>query len=175
MNITEHQDKPHLYLDCIHCGVCLSSCPTYRVHENEMDSPRGRIYLMRAFDEGRAKITDSFVEHMFRCLDCRACETACPSGVHFGHMMEEMRGKIVEDRPAHWIARLVLKHVFPYPWRFHAASRLLQLYQALGIQSLVRSTGLLARVAPRMAAAEALMPDIGIESGVALDTHYPAE
>jgi len=90
-------------------------------------------------------------------------------------MMEEMRGKIVEDRPAHWIARLVLKHVFPYPWRFHAASRLLQLYQALGIQSVVRSTGLLARVAPRMAAAEALMPDIGIESGVALDTHYPAE
>ena len=71
-----------------------------------MDSPRGRIYLMRAFDEGRAKITDSFVEHMFRCLDCRACETACPSGVHFGHMMEEMRGKIVEERPAHWIARL---------------------------------------------------------------------
>ena len=97
-----------------------------------MDSPRGRIYLMRAFDEGRAKITDSFVEHMFRCLDCRACETACPSGVHFGHMMEEMRGKIVEDRPAHWIARFVLITSFHIPWRFHVASRLLQLYQAVG-------------------------------------------
>ncbi len=167
--------KAPLYLDCIHCGLCLSSCPTYRVLGSEMDSPRGRIYLMRAFDEGRAKITDSFVEHMFRCLDCRACETACPSGVHFGHMMEEMRGKIVEDRSAHWIARLVLKQVFPYPWRFQLISRMLQLYRALGIQALVRSTGLLARIAPGMAAAEALMPDIDIQHGVALDTHYPAE
>src|SRR5438874_10133234 len=97
MTTTDTQ-KPPLYLDCIHCGLCLSSCPTYRVLGSEMDSPRGRIYMMRAFDEGRTKITDSFVEHMFRCLDCRACETACPSGVHFGHMMEEMRGKIIEDR-----------------------------------------------------------------------------
>jgi glycolate oxidase iron-sulfur subunit len=78
-----------------------------------MDSPRGRVYLMRAYDEGRTTITDSFVEHMFRCLDCRACETACPSGVQFGHMMEEMRGRIVNERPAHWISRLMLKHVFP--------------------------------------------------------------
>src|SRR5262245_14140054 len=156
-------EKPLLYLDCIHCGLCLSSCPTYRVLGSEMDSPRGRIYLMRAFDEGRAKITDSFVEHMFRCLDCRACETACPSGVHFGPMMEEMRGKIVEERSAHWIARLVLNHVFPYPRRFQLVSRTLQLYQALGIQGFVRWTGLLNRIAPRMAAAEALMPDVGIE------------
>jgi len=171
----KEQDTPPLYLDCVHCGLCLSSCPTYRVLGNEMDSPRGRIYLMRAFDEGRAKITDSFVEHMFRCLDCRACETACPSGVHFGHMMEEMRGKIVEDRSAHWIARLILNHVFPFPWRFQAASRMLQLYRASGFQIFLRETGLLRRIAPRMAAAEALMPEIGIESGVTLDSFYPAE
>jgi glycolate oxidase iron-sulfur subunit len=131
--------------------------------------------MMRAFDEGRAKITDSFVEHMFRCLDCRACETACPSGVHFGQMMEEMRGKIVAGRPAHWISRLVLNQVFPYPWRFHLAARMLQLYRATGVQSFVRSTGLLARIAPAMAAAEALMPDVEIERGVPLDTHYRAE
>ena len=173
--IKEQAKRPPLYLDCIHCGLCLSSCPTYRVLGSEMDSPRGRIYLMRAFDEGRAKITDSFVEHMFRCLDCRACETACPSGVHFGHMMEEMRGTIVEERPAPWIARIVLKHVFPYPWRFHLASRMLQLYRASGIQSFVRSSGLLHRLAPRMARAEALMPDIEFERGVTLDTHYRAE
>ena len=164
-----------LYLDCIHCGLCLSSCPTYRVLGNEMDSPRGRIYMMRALDEGRAKITDSFVEHMFRCLDCRACETACPSGVHFGHMMEEMRGKIIADRSAHWLARLILKHVFPHPTRFHIASRMLQLYRVSGVQSLVRATGLLRRFAPRMAAAEALMPEIGIERGVPLDSFYRAE
>jgi glycolate oxidase iron-sulfur subunit len=167
--------KPPLYLDCIHCGLCLSSCPTYRVLGSEMDSPRGRIYLMRAFDEGRAKITDSFVEHMFRCLDCRACETACPSGVHFGQMMEDMRGKIVEDRSAHWIARVVLNHVFPYPWRFQLASRMLQLYRVSGVQSFVRSSGLLHRVSPRMAAAEALMPDVEMERGLPLDTHYRAE
>jgi glycolate oxidase iron-sulfur subunit len=171
----QNAQKAPLYLDCIHCGLCLSSCPTYRVLGSEMDSPRGRIYLMRAFDEGRAKITDSFVEHMFRCLDCRACETACPSGVHFGHMMEEMRGKIVEDRSAHWIARFVLNHVFPYPARFHFASRMLQLYRASGIQSFVRSTGLLKRIAPRMAAAEALMPEVEIARGVPLDTHHRAE
>ena len=140
-----------------------------------MDSPRGRIYLMRAFDEGRAKITDSFVEHMFRCLDCRACETACPSGVHFGHMMEEMRGKIVEQQPAHWIARLVLNHVFPYPGRFQFASRMLQLYRTTGVQRFVRATGLLRRIAPKMAAAEALMPDVEMERGVALNSQYAAE
>ena len=172
---TVKETKAPLYLDCIHCGLCLSSCPTYRVLGSEMDSPRGRIYLMRAFDEGRAKITDTFVEHMFRCLDCRACETACPSGVHFGHMMEEMRGKIVEERSTHWISRLVLTHVFPYPWRFHAASRMMQLYRQSGIQSFIRETGLLKRFSPRMAAAEALMPEIGIESGVTLDSTYPAE
>ena len=173
--LEKQETKPPLYLDCIHCGLCLSSCPTYRVLGNEMDSPRGRIYLMRAFEEGRAKITDSFVEHMFRCLDCRACETACPSGVHFGHMMEEMRGKIVDERSAHWITRLVLKHVFPYPWRFHLASRMLQLYRASGIQNFMRSSGLLKRLAPEMAAAEALMPDVEIERGVGLDTFYHAE
>ena len=140
-----------------------------------MDSPRGRIYLMRAFDEGRATITDSFVDHMFRCLDCRACETACPSGVHFGHMMEEMRGKIVEQQPANWIARLVLNHVFPYPWRFNIVSRMLQLYRVSGLQSLVRRTGLLRRIAPRMAAAEELMPEVGIESGLMLDSFHAAE
>jgi glycolate oxidase iron-sulfur subunit len=140
-----------------------------------MDSPRGRIYLMRALDEGRAEITDTYVEHMFRCLDCRACETACPSGVHFGHMMEEMRGKIVEKRSAHWVSRLILNHVFPYPRRFHIASRMLQLYRAFGLQRLLRGTGLLRWIAPRMAAAEALMPEIGIEAGVALDSIYRAE
>src|SRR5438552_18612073 len=175
MNTTEQQEKAPLYLDCIHCGLCLSSCPTYRVLGNEMDSPRGRIYLMRAYDEGRAKITDSFVEHMFRCLDCRACETVCPSGVHFGHMMEEMRGKIVDERSPAWISRLMLKHVFPYPWRFQFVARMLQLYLHSGLQEFVRETGLLRRVAPRMAAAEALMPDIGMESGLARDSHYRAE
>jgi len=164
-----------LYLDCIHCGLCLPSCPTYRTLGNEMDSPRGRIYLMRALDEGRAQITDSFVDHMFKCLDCRACETACPSGVHFGHMMEDTRAAIVAQRPAHWMARLMLEHVFPYRWRFRLVSRFLQFYQFSGIQKLVRSSGLLQRLAPGMARAESLMPELEMNQGAALRGVYPAE
>jgi len=164
-----------LYLDCVHCGLCLPHCPTYRVLGSEVDSPRGRIYLMRAFDEGRAKVTDSFVEHMFRCLDCRACETACPSGVHFGEMMEEMRAKIVEERSAHWIARVMLQHVFPHPWRFHAVARMLQLYQHSALQGFLRSSGLIRFFAPSMAQAEALMPELGFERGVPLDSFHAAE
>src|SRR5205809_7908441 len=96
-NEINHKDaqKAPLYLDCVHCGLCLSSCPTYRVLGNEMDSPRGRIYLMRAYDESRAKITDSFVEHMLRCLDCSACENDYPSAPQFGHKMEMIEGEIV--------------------------------------------------------------------------------
>src|SRR6476659_7646979 len=128
----KEKTKQPLYLDCIHCGLCLSSCPTYRVLGNEMDSPRGRIYLMRAFDEGRAAITDAFAEHMFRCLDCRACETACPSGVQFGRMIEDMRDRIVQDRHPQWIEQFVLNRIFPFPRRFHFAARLLQIYQQSG-------------------------------------------
>lgn len=140
-----------------------------------MDSPRGRIYLMRALDEGRAKITETFSEHMFRCLDCRACETVCPSGVHFGQMMEDTRADIVRQQPAHWIARLMLRHVFPYRWRFHLASRALQIYQHSGLQRLVRATGVMKVIAPKMAKAETLMPDLPIESGLTLGKTYPAE
>ena len=140
-----------------------------------MDSPRGRIYPMRALDEGRAEITESFSTHMFRCLDCRACETVCPSGVHFGQMMEDTRAEIVNRQPAHWIARLMLRHVFPHPKRFHFASRLLQFYQRSGMQSAVRATGLLKRLAPGMAKAETLMPALPVQAGVAVGKTYPAE
>jgi len=168
-------EKAPLYLDCVHCGLCLPSCPTYRVLGSEIDSPRGRIYLMRAYDEGRTGITDTFIEHMHRCLDCRACETVCPSGVHFGHMMEDMRARITDERSAHWIARLILNHVFPYPRRFQLAARVMQFYQESGFQGLVRQTGLLKRFAPALATAESLMPTVTFESGVTMDSHYRAE
>jgi glycolate oxidase iron-sulfur subunit len=90
-------------------------------------------------------------------------------------MMEDTRADIVGQRPAHWIARLMLRHVFPYRWRLHLASRSLQLYQHSGLQALVRATGLLKLVAPKMAKAETLMPDLPIESGVRLGKTYPAE
>ena len=163
-----------LYLDCVHCGLCLPACPTYRVLGTEMDSPRGRIYLMRAFDEGRTAITDSFTEHMSRCLDCRACETVCPSGVQFGHMMEEMRATIVEERSTDWISRMMLHHVFPHPGRFHLLARLLQLYSQSGLSSFLRSTGLLARLAPEYAAAEELMPELEPATGLKPGNVYSA-
>src|SRR5512139_3073377 len=89
-------DPPEMekILDCVHCGFCLPTCPTYLVLGNEMDSPRGRIYLMRAAAEGRVGISETFVKHMNLCLVCRACETACPSGVEYGHLMEAARGQV---------------------------------------------------------------------------------
>jgi len=163
------------YLDCIHCGLCLSSCPTYRVLGTEMDSPRGRIHLMRAYDEGRAQITDAFSEHMFRCLDCRACETVCPSGVQFGSMMEEMRGHIINERSADPITSFVMNHIFPYPWRFHIAARMLQFYRQTGFQRFVRSTGLLEKFAPSYAAAEEMTPEVDLQTGVQIGHTYRAE
>src|SRR5438309_11237045 len=83
-----------LYSRCIHCGLCLNHCPTYRVLGVEMDSPRGRIYQVLQVDEGRLSIADSFVTHIDRCLGCLACETACPSGVQYGRIVERARAQI---------------------------------------------------------------------------------
>ncbi len=91
------QRNTHTYdlmRQCIHCGFCLPTCPTYAVLGVEMDSPRGRIYQMQAVAEGRLAITDDFVEHMYCCVGCRACETACPSGVQFGKLIESAREQI---------------------------------------------------------------------------------
>lgn len=167
--------SPKLYLDCVHCGLCLSSCPTYRELGSEMDSPRGRIYLMRAFDEGRTTITDSFVEHMYRCLDCRACETACPSGVHFGQMMEDMRAEITSRHTKHGVEQMILEYVFPYPRRFRAAAALLKFYQRSGLQRLLRSSKILERLSPALARAERLSPQVDRGGGVKLGGFFPAE
>src|SRR6266480_172659 len=83
-----------LIRQCIHCGFCLPTCPTYAVLGVEMDSPRGRIYQMQAVADGRLEISEDFVEHMYCCLGCRACETACPSGVQFGKLIEAAREQI---------------------------------------------------------------------------------
>src|SRR6267142_5916298 len=80
-----------LFLDCVHCGLCTSACPTYVELGDEMDSPRGRIYLMRAVTDGRLDLTDDVRHHLDLCLDCRACESACPSGVQYGILIEPFR------------------------------------------------------------------------------------
>jgi glycolate oxidase iron-sulfur subunit len=147
-------------LDCMHCGICLPQCPTYRVLGQEMDSPRGRVYLMRAVTEGRIGLTENFLLHMDRCLGCRACETACPAGVPFGRLLEETRGQIerLAERPLarRLLGRLVLG-VFPDRRRLGALLGATRLYQRSGLQRVVRRSGLL-RAFPRLAAMEGLMP-----------------
>jgi glycolate oxidase iron-sulfur subunit len=153
-------------LDCMHCGICLPQCPTYRVLGQEMDSPRGRVYLMRAAAEGRIGLTENFVLHMDRCLGCRACETACPAGVPFGRLIEETRGQIERKTPRplgrRLLGRLALG-VFPEPRRFGRLLALTRLYQRSGLQSLVRGTGVLASF-PRLAAMERLLPTLPARS-----------
>ncbi len=133
------------YLECIHCGFCLPTCPTYLEMGNEMDSPRGRIYLIRMADEGKISITDSFVKHVEACLLCRACETACPSGVQFGSLLENARGQVERryKRPfSQRLLRRLIFSVFPYPDRIRAMLKLGRLSQRLGFHRLAIHGGL---------------------------------
>ena len=153
---------PELYLDCIHCGFCLPTCPTYLVLGNEMDSPRGRLYLIRTASEGKIGASDSFVKHMDLCLLCRACETACPSGVKFGFLMEAARGQVArryQYPPAERRFRNVILHTFTDLGRLRTITSLLRLYQRLGLQRLIRASGLLSLFG-RLGQMEALLPEI---------------
>jgi Fe-S oxidoreductase len=151
-------------LDCIHCGLCLSACPTYQVTGRENASPRGRIYLMRAVAEGRLEPDASYTQALDECLVCRNCETACPSGVHFGELMEFARDQEKKRVPPRglsgFVERVAFRHVLPKRRVLGALLAMLRLYQTSGVQTLVRKSGLLRRVAPELAAREALLPRI---------------
>jgi glycolate oxidase iron-sulfur subunit len=150
------------YLDCIHCGFCLPTCPTYVMLGNEMDSPRGRIYLIRAASEGRVGISDSFVKHMNLCLVCRACETACPSGVEFTSLMEATRGQIARNYAYPAPERRLRDFLLDTCTDSKRLARMLwplRVYQRSGLQALVRASGLL-RLFGRLAEMEALLPPI---------------
>jgi glycolate dehydrogenase iron-sulfur subunit len=142
-------DKPAYadYSRCVHCGLCLNHCPTYRLWHKEADSPRGRIRQMALVDQGRIKLGEGFVTHIDRCLDCRACETACPSGVEYGKLVELARAQIAQNYRRPWAARLagdfVYRRLLPYPRRIAALARLLRIYQRSGLAVLARGTGIL--------------------------------
>jgi glycolate oxidase iron-sulfur subunit len=144
---------------CVHCGICLPACPTYRVLGQEMDSPRGRVYLMRALAEGRLEPTEAVTRHFDLCLGCRACETACPAGVRFGSLLEATRAQLGRARPGRGararLTRLLLA-IVPRPERLGALLAAGRLYQRSGLQRLVRASGVLALV-PRLAALDALL------------------
>jgi glycolate oxidase iron-sulfur subunit len=156
-------DKPEWehYSRCVHCGLCLNACPTYRELGVEMDSPRGRIYQMIAVDEGRLALGENFVRHMDLCLDCRACETACPSGVEYGKLIEAARAQIERQHPRSWTTRLlrniVYRRLFPSPLTLRASGFLLRRYQRSGLQELARRSGLISRF-PKLAALDPITP-----------------
>lgn len=126
-------------LACIHCGLCLSSCPTYLETGNENDSPRGRIYLMRGMDSGRLPVAGAAVEHIDRCLGCRACEVACPSGVQYGALLEQTRDHIEHHtRRSLWqtfLRRIAIEQVFPFPWRMRLALMPARIVRRLGLEN----------------------------------------
>src|SRR5436189_1680649 len=107
-----------LFLDCVHCGLCTSACPTYLELGTEADSPRGRIYLMRAVTDGKLDLNADVRRHLDLCLDCRACESACPSGVQYGKLIEPFRIHMAKNHPQPnrlpFLQRLILSSIFPY-------------------------------------------------------------
>ena len=145
--ISEHDKPRQADLDrCVHCGLCLNACPTYRVLGVEMDSPRGRIYQMAQVAAG-APISPSYIEHIELCLACRGCESACPSGVEYGRLVEAARAEIentVERSfPARMARRFVFGHLLESPATMTVLGTLLYLYQGSGLQKLVRGLGFL--------------------------------
>src|SRR6185312_11895332 len=110
----------NLLFDCVHCGLCLEACPTYLQTRAEMDSPRGRIYLMKALAEGKLELDADAVRHLDLCLECRGCETACPSGVHYGRLIEKARVYIERNWRRSLSERIrnrLIAALFPYPNR----------------------------------------------------------
>jgi glycolate oxidase iron-sulfur subunit len=151
-----------LVADCVHCGFCLPSCPTYVLWGEEMDSPRGRIYLMNEGLQGEP-MTASMVQHFDACLGCMACVTACPSGVQYDKLIEATRAQVERrfERPVRERAwRAAVFALFPYPRRLRLLRGPLRLHQATGLSRLLRRGTLLQRVSPALAAMEALAPPL---------------
>jgi glycolate oxidase iron-sulfur subunit len=132
---------------CVHCGLCLNHCPTYRLWQLEADSPRGRIRQMMLVEQGELAVSEGFVDHIDKCLDCRSCETACPSAVNYGKLVEHARARIERDYKRPLLSRMTRDFVYhrllPYPERIAMVAKLLRFYQRSGPQAAARATGIL--------------------------------
>jgi len=149
-------------LDCVHCGLCLPVCPTYKLSGRETASPRGRIYMMRAQADGRLDPTETFEEELKFCLVCRACETVCPSGVQFEALMEHARADLVSARPLRgfrgWLRTFLLRTVVPSRGWLRISAQALAIYSKTPLKRW--AAPLLRRIAPDLLEREALMPQI---------------
>ncbi len=149
--------------DCVHCGFCLPACPTYVLWGEEMDSPRGRIYMIKKAAEGQAPLDARFQLHMDNCLGCMACMTACPSGVEYNKLIEPTRAQMERNIPrglGDRIFRKLIFATFPHPKRLRILAMPLRLYQRSGLRALVRASGILKIMPKRLVAMEALLPEV---------------
>jgi len=164
--------------DCVHCGFCLPACPTYVSWGEEADSPRGRIDLMKGLHEGAIDLTDGVVAHFDQCLGCMGCVTACPSGVRYDLLIESTRATIEAAHPrppADRALREAIFALFPYPDRLRALAYPLFFYAKSGLQGLVRRSGLLRLLPPRLRQLEKLAPPLSIDDvRAALPAYTPA-
>jgi glycolate oxidase iron-sulfur subunit len=156
------------YQECVHCGLCTASCPTYLETCDENDSPRGRIYLMRAIADGRLEMGPGVREHLELCLDCRACESACPSGVQYGRMIEPFKIALQKSASAgerlSSLQRLILHHLFPYPGRVKFALAPARLLQRLGALDWAERVGLTRLLPPTLRRMQAMLPKLSGKS-----------
>jgi glycolate oxidase iron-sulfur subunit len=158
---------PELIADCVHCGFCLPTCPTYALWGEEMDSPRGRIYLMKMASEGDVQLNDTVVPHIDRCLGCMACVTACPSGVQYDKLIEATRAQVERNyprSPEDKLFRRMIFELFPYPKRMRAALLGVAASEKLGLRRLLRGTGLLDILSGRVDAMDTVLPKLSGKS-----------
>jgi glycolate oxidase iron-sulfur subunit len=166
-----------LYQQCVHCGLCTASCPTYVETANENDSPRGRIYLMRAVADGRIGLGEDVRHHLDLCLDCRACETACPSGVEYGRIIEPFKVAVRQATPVRerssWLQRAILQHLFPYGQRVKLALAPARLLQRLGLLDAAESLGMTRLLPPTLRRMQAMLPRLTDASSVVAEVNPP--
>jgi len=172
----QHPPSREIIDQCVHCGFCLPVCPTYALWNEEMDSPRGRIYLMKLAADGKAAINSQWVGHFDTCLGCMACMTACPSGVDYSKLIEATRAQIERKYDRGWLERIyrrLIFAVFTRPDRLRMMRLPLLAYQRSGLRDVLRRSGLLRLLPKRLQAMEALLPELPAMEGVAEVT--PAE
>jgi glycolate oxidase iron-sulfur subunit len=151
-----------LLLDCVHCGLCTSACPTYVETGDENESPRGRIYLMRGVTDGKLELNDRVRGHLELCLDCRACETACPSGVQYGKLIEPFRVAMDqaagETKQHDWFHRYILFGLFPYAAKLRRALLPARIAQRIGLLNLLQATRLTYLLPPQLRRMVEMLP-----------------